>query len=279
MKFSVEDLLNGLRTGFVDKTAASKDHFIPRLLTNNRYNGEKVLSTIISELKTCDRFWFSVAFITNSGVQTLIDTLKELEDRNIQGYILVSQYLNFTQPQALRRLLGFKNIKLRINTSDNFHSKAYLFQKSNSYNLIVGSSNLTSQALCVNKELNLKVSATSNSYIIEKTLSEIIFEFDNAIDVNIDYIDRYEKIYHLALENAKRLSDQTDISVKPNAMQIEALSNLQELRDKGKTRALLISATGTGKTYLSAFDVKKERKGQVPTSNKFKILLATSLTI
>lgn len=39
-------------------------------------------------------------------------------------------------------------------------------------------------------------------------------------------------------------------------MQIVALNALKSIRNENKNKALLISATGTGKTYLSAFDVK-----------------------
>ena len=68
MDYLGEDLLKSLRAGFIDKTVESKNQYIPRILTNNKNLGVKVLSTIISELKSCDRFWFSVAFVTNGTV-------------------------------------------------------------------------------------------------------------------------------------------------------------------------------------------------------------------
>jgi HKD family nuclease len=70
--------------------------------------------------------YISVAFVTTSGVATIINKLKELQSE-ITGQILVSQYLNFTQPEALKRLLQFKNIDLRIATTGNAHAKGYIF--------------------------------------------------------------------------------------------------------------------------------------------------------
>jgi HKD family nuclease len=138
--------------------------------------------------------------LTNGGLQTLVNTFKELQNHQIKGKILVSQYLNFTQPEALKRLLKFENIELRINTNENFHSKGYLFKKGGYYNLIVGSSNLTASALSTNKELNLKVSAKDESYIIQKALLEFSTDFKNSTIVDLDYINRYQLEY----ENGKR---------------------------------------------------------------------------
>ena len=97
-------------------------------------------------------FFISVACVTTSGVATIINTLNELKERNIRGKVIVSQYLNFTQPEALRRLLQFSNIDLRIATNVDSHSKGYIFKKKSHYNLIIGSSNLTQNALAKNKE-------------------------------------------------------------------------------------------------------------------------------
>jgi len=250
-------LNQSLQKGFIDQTIHSKKEYLPQLITNDKLAGKKVLTTIDRELKTCDEFWFSVAFVTTSGVATLINTFRELEKKGVKGKILVSQYLNFTQPEALKRLLQFKNIELKIIVEGDFHSKGYLFKKGGLYNLIIGSSNLTASALCSNKEWNLKISATPISDIIFNAIKEFSFEFENATLVTLEYISKYEEDYNnknfvpLIREwNGKR-------EIVPNSMQVKALNNLEELRFQGKSKALLISATGTGKTYLSAFDAKK----------------------
>lgn len=259
-----DEFFNNLKAGFADNSLDTTGAFIPRLLTNDKNEGIKVLSSIINELNKCEEFWFSVAFLTNSGLQSLINTFQELRNKNIKGKILVSQYLNFTQPQALKRLLKFENIELRINTSDNFHSKGYLFKKGGYYDLIVGSSNLTATALSTNKELNLKVSAKKESYIIQKAIEEFTADFEGSCKVTLDYIHNYQKEYEFSKKwQADYLFEQLLINpspvsnVSPNLMQVEALANLKKLRTEGKNKALLISATGTGKTYLSAFDAKE----------------------
>ncbi|MBL0006644.1 MAG: NgoFVII family restriction endonuclease [Saprospiraceae bacterium] len=141
----------------------------------------KILGTILHELNSCDEFWFSVAFVTTDGLATLIETLHNLNGRGIKGKILVSQYLNFTQPEALKRLLKFSNIETKIAVDSAFHSKGYLFKKNETYNLIIGSSNLTASALCSNVEWNLKITATPISHIIFNAIKEFTTEFEKPL--------------------------------------------------------------------------------------------------
>lgn len=250
-----------LQTGYIDKTIISNLDYQPELLVNQKSPPKKILSTILNELENCSQFFISVAFVTTSGVAAIINKLKELEDRDVNGKILVSQYLNFTQPEALKRLLQFKNIDLKIATTGNAHTKGYIFKSKLHYNLIVGSSNLTAQALSTNKEWNIKVSALDESGIVEKVLREFHSDFEKGITVTAEYILFYEEIYQsqflLSQKNILESLAESQLLISPNSMQLEALKNLKKLRDEGKNKALIISATGTGKTYLSAFDAKE----------------------
>ena len=256
----IQSFSKSLQTGFIDKSVLSMLDYQPELLVNHKKPPKKVLTTILQELEKCNEFYISVAFVTTSGVASIINKLKDLENRNIKGKILVSQYLNFTQPEALKKLLQFKNIDLRIATTGNAHSKGYIFKNKEHYNLIIGSSNLTAQALSTNKEWNIKVSALNESGIAEKVLREFHSDFEKATPVTTEYILSYEEIYESQLLLNKRIkSENPEFSrpvITPNSMQTEALENLQALRAEGKTKALIISATGTGKTYLSAFDAR-----------------------
>ena len=254
----LDELSKSLKTGFIDKEAISEKLYQPSLLVNKKNPPQKVLSTILEELRYCEEFYISVAFVTTNGVATLMNTLKDLEEKGVKGKVVVSQYLNFTQPEALRKLLKFTNIELRIATNENSHSKGYLFKKAEYHNLIIGSSNLTAAALATNKEWNLKVSAFHSSSIVEKIIGEFDTDFQSGTPVTTSFIDAYEDIYN----KQKMLSKaHEEILIKPeispNSMQEEALENINTLRDRGATKALLISATGTGKTYLSAFDAKE----------------------
>ncbi|MFO0495651.1 MAG: DUF3427 domain-containing protein [Flavobacteriia bacterium] len=253
-------LSQSLQTGFVDRIVQSQKDYRPQLLVNDKGNGKKVLTTIERELRKCDEFWFSVAFMTTSGLATLMNTLLDLEERGIPGKLLASQYLNFTQPEALKRIKKFKNIELRIVTDGDFHSKGYLFRKGELFDLIIGSSNLTANALCSNKEWNLKVTASEESELIVQTVKEFHDEFERATIVTDEWLVKYDLFYRSQLEYNRKIQEKLNPSefkeVKPNLMQREALDNIKHLRKSGKKKALLISATGTGKTYLSAFDVK-----------------------
>jgi HKD family nuclease len=153
----------------------------PQLLVNDRANGKKVLTTILRELTECKTFYFAVAFVTKGGVAVLIQTLKELEEKKIKGKILVSQYQNFTEPEALRTLLQLPNIELKIAVTGEFSCQRLSFsEKPVGYSLVIGSSNMTDKALCANKEWNLKLWAPSDSSIITSALAEFDSEFDAA---------------------------------------------------------------------------------------------------
>ena len=240
------------------------EEYKPRLLINDIDRGEKVLTSVVVELTKCDEFMISVAFITCSGVIVLLNTLSDLEQRGVKGRIIASQYQNFTDPTALKRLLHFKNIELRIVTEDiaNMHTKGYIFRKGEEYSIIVGSSNLTQNALCENKEWNLKVSSCHTGGIVNNVVSEFETMFELATPVDDNWLAAYMKIYRTAKEseNIAALSVEKKIiqftTIKPNRMQVSALQALSDLRNHNAERVLVISATGTGKTYLSAFDVR-----------------------
>lgn len=257
MEHHIEELRKGIETGFVNEAYTSYDIFRPELLVNDGCD-KKVAITIREQLQECDRFWFSVAFITTSGLACLKQELIELERKGIPGKILTSQYLNFTQPEALKELLKFSNIEVRIAVDSNFHAKGYLFNKSNIYNLVIGSSNCTANALMRNKEWNLKVSSSMNGAISTLAMDEFNAEFERAKPVTRQFIDNYKKIYDQQKWLSTKLHKESQTllrkTVTPNKMQEKALRNLSDLRVKGQSKALIISATGTGKTYLSAFD-------------------------
>lgn len=255
----VEQLKKGLHTGFIKYQKDSLEEYEPSLLVNDKSQEKKVLTTLIRELSSCDAFYFSVAFITNSGIASLINTLKELEEKGVKGKIIASQYQNFTQPEALRRLNALTNIELKIVTEDNFHAKSYIFRKGTRFTLIIGSSNLTQNALSYNKEWNLKVSSMEDGDLLKYTMEEFNRTFEMAKEVTEEWLEAYEKLYKAQFEAKKKviLDVQDTKTILPNKMQLEALEALESLRKEGKDKALLISATGTGKTYFSAFDAKR----------------------
>ena len=98
------DISLGLETAFIDRSINSNSFYQPEFLSNNYEQGRKVLVSLEKELLNCDEFSISVAFITRSGIEPLLLTLKELEKKNIKGRILTTDYLLFSDPSALDKL-------------------------------------------------------------------------------------------------------------------------------------------------------------------------------
>ena len=102
-----EELQLSLTTSLIDSKVKSQDIYQPSFLYNDYESGTKVLVSLINELNSCEEFIFSVAFITDSGIITIINTLQELETKGIKGKILTSNYLGFNEASALRKLNNF----------------------------------------------------------------------------------------------------------------------------------------------------------------------------
>ncbi|MFR3819655.1 MAG: DEAD/DEAH box helicase [Fusobacterium varium] len=251
-----KSLIESLKTSSINLNIESSQNFQHKLLCNKE---EKIIINLRKELENCDEFIISVAFITEGGLSLILEQLKELENRNIRGKILTGDYLNFTEPKALKRLLNYKNIELKILSKEKFHAKGYFFKKGNLWTLIIGSSNLTQTALTVNFEWNLKINSLEDGKITKDILNNFEEIFERLPKLDLEMIENYEKVYKLSKEYSKiQEKNQNSLfkkDIKPNFMQREALENLKLLRES-EHKGLLISATGTGKTYLSAFDVK-----------------------
>ncbi len=180
----MNDLLNDLTTSFYDVDHISKGQYLPAILVNDFKREKKVLTTILEQLKTCDEFFISVAFVTTGGVAVIREALDELNRKSIKGVIIVSQYLNFTDPAALERLLAYRNIELRIDVHNSFHAKCFYFEKGEQSIVVIGSSNLTDSALCKNYEFNIKLDASINGEIIEQIKAEQQVMYERSILVS-----------------------------------------------------------------------------------------------
>ncbi len=264
---ALADLKDGLGTAFIDGTIASSIAYRPTFVSNVPAEGKKVLSTIESELLNCDRFQISVAFITMSGVTPLLQTLKELEQKNIPGQILTTNYLNFSEPAALNKLNKLTNVTIKMydvqSADTGFHTKGYIFKKDEIYRIIIGSSNMTMAALTENKEWNTRIISTEQGEMAQEIVREFdsFWNSDNALSYD-DFIESYSLAYEI-IKKQRKIARQDNIvslekyKLKPNAMQLGFIENLQRIVSAGEDRALLISATGTGKTYASAFAMRE----------------------
>ena len=263
----INELKSGLSAAYINGSSAANLAYKPAFVSNNPEEGKKVISSVEDELLCCEEFQISVAFITLGGVTPLLQTLKELEKKGVKGQILTTNYLNFSEPRALEKLNGLKNITLKMYdveaAGNGFHTKGYIFKKEEIYRIIIGSSNMTSAALTVNKEWNTKLISTESGEIAE----EIVDEFQNLW--NSEYALPYDDFYEVYKERYNIVKHQREIAkseeilslekyrLKPNSMQERFIANLRKILERGEERALLISATGTGKTYASAFAMRE----------------------
>lgn len=255
----VNELYGSLLNGYINQdTIVTNDQFGPRLLNNQE--GSSIWEQIKHELLTCENYTFAVAFITDSMVSNLKPIFKDLSRRGIKGRILTSTYLYFNQPAVFQELLKIPNIEVKIAEVDGFHQKGYIFQHQGYQTIIIGSANLTTNALMRNYEWSLRINSLDSGDIVDQVRSNVELEWKNASNLTNEWITSYsftyKKNYKQSLQYQELDSENDTRIIKPNQMQKDALEQLRLLREKGKQRGLIISATGTGKTYLGAFDVK-----------------------
>lgn len=263
MEQLIKKLENSLHKGFIDQNKAASNQFKPKLLTNKVH--ENVLSSLLQELKTCKTFTFSVAFITEGGLATLKTMLYDLEKKGIKGRILTSTFLSFNQPKMFKELLKLLNVEVRVTGVKGFHSKGYIFEHEQHYSLIVGSSNLTDSALKANYEWNVYLTSLENGEVIHHFKDQFDEAWQMSVPLSEEWILQYNAVYEKPTFNNSQVAApplyitnplRDSLEIQPNKMQTAALEQLRTLRASGATKGLIISATGTGKTYLSAFDVR-----------------------
>ncbi|WP_066874067.1 DEAD/DEAH box helicase [Clostridium mediterraneense] len=241
----------------------SEDFIEHKLITNNEEGN--FLSELKEAFKGCKSFYFSVAFINFSGLQLILEELKKMQEKGVKGNIITSTYLNFTQASALKKIKQFENIDLRIFITEEelrgFHTKAYIFEYEDNYKIYIGSSNLTQSALKSNEEWNVRIVSKKEHDFSNDVMDAYYKLFNQCYNVDNQFINDYE----VFLKEVKKVSVKDTNKnillkyekIRPNDMQSKALENLHRLREHDGKKSLVIAATGTGKTYMSAFDVRE----------------------
>ena len=259
----------------IDKTVSFNGR-LNELIINEKAKFMNFFVHLKNELMTCKKFYFIVSFIKYSGIQLLISTLDELEALGIKGEIITSVYLNITDPKALSKLLSYKNIKVKIynNSNESFHTKAYLFEKEKYHTCIIGSSNISQSALYSAEEWNVKLTDNDFFDIYNQSFNQFqkLWNSNEAIGLTEDFIGKYEE--YKEKNRPQNTFDYRKIQTEkkkfiPNSMQTEILEKLKNTRKSGNNRGLVVAATGTGKTYLAAMDVKEFFKNRKNSSFLF----------
>lgn len=235
-----------------------KDEFLSNINTS-------FLNKIKDDLKKCNSFSFSVSFIKKAGLVLLEREIEEALERGTKGRIITSTYQNFTDIGSLEQFYNWQkeydNFECHLDYEcfgDNgFHTKGYLFEYDDSIEFIVGSSNITRFALLKNFEWNVSLVSKDNINSYNDALKEFELIWDKTLELDSKIIEKYRLQLDYAIEKWDMdYVNVIDSKINPNSMQRKALRELRRYRDTGVKKALIISATGSGKTYLAAFDAR-----------------------
>ena len=253
------EISQAAEAAFIDSRIEHSLYLSPSIINNSKKKQNDILSHIKKELRASKEFLFSVSFIRMSGLEMLIQTFKDIENTGTTGKIITTDYLNYTEPKALRKLLSYNFIEVKLVTEEAFHAKGYFFNDGEKNTVIIGSSNITGGALKSNREWNIRASALEKGGLTEEFRTSFYELWETATPLTESWLQEYEKRYRKEEEIRRTVEQESRLityTIEPNQMQKAAAASLYKMRQNGKNKALLIAATGTGKTYLSAFDVR-----------------------
>lgn len=248
-----------LQNGFINADLPAGS-LVPEILTNRQ--GNTIFSELKNELRTCTNFKLAVAFITPAVLVPFKSIMMDLAQRGVGGELLTGTYLQFNSPKVFKELMKIPNLTVRLTSEAGFHQKGYWFDHDDYETLIIGSANLTMNALLKNAEWCLKVNSKHQGAVVRQFAAEFTDQWRTAHQLTQDWLTTYQKDWQAPKRQSVPNNEQNDIIV-PNAMQKAACQRIEALRMAGKKRALVISATGTGKTYLAAFAIQSAQPKRV----------------
>ena len=216
------------------------------------------------EIASADEICFIVSFLKVSGVRLLLDELKKFCSREGSRLrIITTTYCGATQAKAIEQLSELPNTEIRIsyNTEiERLHAKSYIFVRNSGMNTAyIGSSNLSKSAQTDGLEWNMRVTSVENPHIIKTALAtfEMYWNSSNFEDFKIGGIEKFnEEVNRNTFKSNSLEFVYCRYSLLPHQKQI--LDKLRvEREDKNNYKNLIVAATGTGKTVISAFDYKE----------------------
>lgn len=239
------------------------------VITGDRYTERMLYYQLVNSISKAERIDILVSFLMESGVKMLVKSFHKAVDRGVKIRILTGNYLGITQPSALYLLkrefgdaieLRFYNEKGR-----SFHPKAYIIHYQKYSDLFIGSSNISRSALSSGIEWNYRFSSEKDPENFAKFYQTFEDLYENhAIRIDDDVLKKYAQNWHRpsamdSLETYDEADEHRKVAMiyEPRGAQIEALCALEQTRAEGAKKALIMAATGIGKTYLAAFDSVK----------------------
>ncbi|MGK4909265.1 DUF3427 domain-containing protein [Streptomyces albus] len=232
-------------------------------LITNRREAVRMAEELQAEIASADRIDLLCSFIKWSGLNTIRSALREATHRGVPLRVLTTTYMGATEPGALNRLVEDFGAEVRVNyekTAWNVHAKAWYFHRATGFHTAyIGSSNLSQSALSTGLEWNVRHSPASAPGVLatfEQTFSEYWesghFEpYDPATDA--ERLTAAVRKRKWIPAGSSRTATSAPMSPQPH--QMDMLERLQAEREvHGKTDALLVAPTGTGKTVMAALD-------------------------
>lgn len=239
------------------------------LFTGGSNTGLSLDSELKKEILSSNRIDLLVSFIKFKGIIILERELKEFTQRGGQLRVITTTYMGASDYKAIQLLSKFENtqVKISYNTSnERLHAKAYLFYRNTGFHTgYIGSSNFSRSALTDGLEWNIKITTKEVSHIIEK-FQKTFDSYWNSDDFEIfdDNFHKEKLIDSLSKGKITTVGARNPLvffDLKPYPFQNEILEKLEVERSvHNRYRNLVVAATGTGKTVISAFDYKNFKK-------------------
>ncbi len=236
------------------------------LFTGNN-SGVSLDTELRKEIRSADEICFLVSFIKWTGIRIFERELKEFTESGRRLRVITTSYMGATDLKAVEFLAGLRNTDVRVSyNTDNerLHAKAYLFLRNSGFHTgYIGSSNISKSALTSGLEWNLKLTTREVSHLIDKFRKTFDTYWQNTEFEPFDGAHDVPKLKAaLRQQSAKNTDAITYFDLRPYPFQQEILERLQAERTvHHRFRNLVVAATGTGKTVLSAFDYKRFRQG------------------
>lgn len=224
------------------------------------------------------------AFIQESGLDRIRPAVRGALDRGAVVRIVTGDYLEITQVSALELLLDWQQasgaspddatpagkfearvIEVRSlpGRTRAFHPKSWQFASDKIGVAFVGSSNLSRSALDTGIEWNLRVDRDRDAQAYNRVREAFELTWDAARPLESAWIHAYAarvRANPRSLPVGEAELDPTPEVPTPHEVQRDALAQLRTCRAEGRRRALVILATGLGKTWLAAFDYRQLRE-------------------